>query len=155
MHRSATLRFLLAALASTAVVAACADDPNVPPSGVPGQYRATTFSSSAGGPTVDLLTLGASLTMTLDPDHTTTGRLVVPAAVSGGNGVDESLAGSWRQSNDTVYFDGPADTFVRDVPFVIRGAALEALYITPGGEVRVTLNKYGRLMVARALIPRG
>ena len=143
MHRSSIFRLLLAALASTAMVAACADDPNVPPPGVPGQYHATTFATTNGGPTVDLLALGASFTMVLARDHTTTGRLIVPAAASGGNGVDESLAGSWRQSNDTVYFDGPADTFVRDVPFVVRGASLEAQYNTPGGQVRVTLSKYG------------
>jgi hypothetical protein len=143
MHRIPTARLLLAALASASLAAACADDPNVPPAGVPGQYHATTFAVSSGGPAVNLLALGASFAMTLAADHTTNGRLFIPAAAAGGSAVDESLTGSWRQSNDTVYFDGPADTFVRDVPFVVRGASLEAEYATPGGHLTATLSKYG------------
>jgi len=134
---------LLLATAVIAVATACADDPNVPAAGVPGEYHATTFTVSSGGPAVNLLASGASLTMTLFPDHTTTGRLVVPAAVAGGIAVDESLAGTWRQSNDTVHFDESADTFVRDVPFVVRGNSLGAAYTTPGGQLLVTLSKYG------------
>jgi hypothetical protein len=143
MHLTLKPRFLLVALAAASLAAGCADDPNVPLPGVPGQYHATAFTTSDGGPAVNLLALGASFAMVLFPDHTTSGRLFIPAEVMGGNAIDESLAGSWRQSNDTVYFDGPADTFVRDVPFVVRGASLEAEYVTPGGEVAVTLSKYG------------
>ena len=142
MHLTRTTRFLLAA-ATLAIASGCAEDPNVPPPGVPGSYHATTFTVSSGGPAVNLLAMGASFTMTLGADHTTTGRLLIPSSITGGDAVDESLAGSWRQSNDTVYFDGPADTFVRDVPFVVRGASLAAEYATPGGQLLVTLSKYG------------
>ena len=141
MHLTRSSRFLLAA--TLTIASGCADDPNVPPAGVPGSYHATTFTLASGGPAVNLLAVGASMTMTLTPDHATTGRLVVPAAVAGGTAVDESLTGTSRQSNDTVYFDGPADTFVRDVPFVVRGASLTGHYDPPGGQILVTLSKYG------------
>ena len=141
MQPTRTSRLLLAA--TLAIASGCAEDPNVPPPGIPGSYHATTFTLSSGGPAVNLLASGASLSMSLLSDNTTTGRLVIPASVTGGEAIDESLAGSWRQSNDTVYFDGPADTFVRDVPFVVRGASLAGEYAPPGGQLRVTLSKYG------------
>ena len=140
MHVLLVSRILLAA-AAAAVVGGCADDPNVPPAGVPGAYHATAFTLSPGGPALNLLALGASFSITLAEDRTTAGRLVIPAAVTGGETLDESLSGSWRQSNDTVYFSGPADTFVRDVPFVIRGATLVAGETTPEGTLQVTLSK--------------
>ena len=133
-----------ASLGAAVLSSACADDPNVPPAGVPGVYHATKFALSSGGQTVNLLALGASLAVTLADDHTTTGRLLVPAALAGGTAVDESLAGSWRQSSDTVYFAGPADTFIRDVPFLIRGATLTGEQSTSDGRLQVTLSKYGR-----------
>lgn len=142
MHLTRTTRFLLAA-ATLATASGCAEDPNVPPAGVPGSYHATTFTLSSGGPAVNLLALGASLTMTLGADHTTTGRLVIPASITGGEKIDDSLAGTWRQSNDTIYFDHPADTFVRDIPFVVRGGALAGEFASPDGQVLLTLSKYG------------
>ena len=142
MHLSRSSSLLFAA-AILAVAGACAEDPNVPVPGVPGSYHATTFTLSSGGPAINLLALGASLTMTLGADHTTTGRLVVPATVTGGEKIDDSLAGTWRQSNDTVYFDHPADTFIRDIPFVVRGGSLAGEFASPDGKVAVTLSKYG------------
>ena len=144
MYQHMTSRLLLIATAAATLATACAEDPNVPPLGVPGAYHATAFSlATGGGPAYDLLASGASLTMTLAPDHTTTGRLFVPAQYAAGAAVDESLVGTWRQSNDTVYFDGPADTFVRDVPFIVRPNSLWAEYDPPGGQLRVTIMKYG------------
>lgn len=141
MHLTRTSRILLAF--ALAAASGCAEDPNVPTPGVPGSYHATTFTVSSGGPAVNLLALGAAFTMTLGADHTTTGRLVIPAAITGGEPIDESLEGSWQQGHDTVYFDGPADTFVRDIPFVVRGASLAGEYASPGGQLLVTLSKYG------------
>ena len=142
MHLTRSSSFLFAA-AILAIAGGCADDPNVPVPGVPGSYHATTFSLSSGGPAVNLLALGASLTMTLAADQTTTGRLVVPAAITGGEKIDDSLAGTWRQSHDTVYFDHPADTFIRDTPFVVRAGSLAGEFTSPDGTVLVTLSKYG------------
>ena len=120
---------------------ACADDPIVPPAGAPGDYRATKLALSTSGPPVNLLAVGASLSLTLADDHTTSGRLQLPAAATGGEPVDVSLSGSWRQSNDTVFFSGPADTFIRNVPFLLRGATLVADNTESGTRVQVTLTK--------------
>lgn len=121
---------------------ACADDPDVPAAGLPGVYQATSFTVAApGAPAVNLLAAGAALRISLGSDHNTSGRLTVPATVTGGPAIDESLAGSWRESHDTVYFDGPADTFVRDVPFIVRGATLSAEEVAPELHLQVTLSK--------------
>lgn len=135
---------LSVAVLALAAIGACADDPNVPPVpvAVGGQYHATTFTLSLGGPAISLLTLGASINITLAPDHTTTGRLIVPAAAAGGEAIDEDLAGTWRQSSDTVYFSQSADTFIRDVPFVVHGATLVGHQEEPDGSVDVTLSHY-------------
>jgi hypothetical protein len=142
MHLTRISRILLAA-GTLAFASACAEDPNVPPAGVPGSYHATSFTLSSGGPAVNLLALGASFTMTLGADHTTTGRLIIPPSVTGGENIDQDLTGSWRQSNDTVYFDHPADTFVRDIPFLVRGGSLSGEWASPGGQLVITLSKYG------------
>ena len=134
------VRRAAAVLAGAMLASGCADDPVVPPSGAPGDYTATRFTLSIGGPPVNLLAAGASISLTLAEDHTTTGRLQVPATV-GGEAIDESLAGTWRQSNDTVYFAGPADTFVRDLPFLLRGATLVADETDGGARLQVTLSK--------------
>ena len=143
MQFSRLPRFFLGALA-VATIGACADDPNVPPGSVPvgGQYHATTFTISPGGSPVNLLALGTSLVITLAPDHTTSGRLIVPAVVTGEEALDEDLAGTWRQSHDTVFFSQTADTFIRDVPFVVHGSALVGQIVDPEGRVDVTLDHY-------------
>jgi hypothetical protein len=131
---------IAALVAVITVASACADDPVVPSPGAPGDYAATRFAVSIGGPPVNLLAAGASISLTLAEDHTTTGRLLVPA-VAGNEAIDESLTGTWRQSNDTVFFAGPADTFIRDVPFLLRGATLVADYSDGSGRLQVTLSK--------------
>ena len=130
-----------AALLCGAVSAiACADDPVVPSPGAPGDYAATRLALSIGGPPVNLLAAGASISLTLAEDHTTSGRLRVPA-FAGSEEIDESLTGTWRQSNDTVFFAGPADTFIRDVPFLLRGATLVADNTDGTTRLQVTLSK--------------
>ncbi len=146
MRFSKWRNLLLTAAATLCVANACSDDPNGPPrntANVTGQYHATTFNLSSGQITISLLTLGASLDITLAPDQTTSGRLVVPAAAAGGEAIDEDLAGTWRQSNDTVYFSQTADTFIRDVPFVVQGSTLVGSETSAGDRVDVTLSHYG------------
>lgn len=138
---SAWPRLAIAASLLAIGASACADDPIVPPAGAPGDYRATRFALSMSGTPVNLLAAGASIALTLDEDHTTSGRLQLPASATGGEPIDANLTGSWRQSNDTVFFSGPADTFIRDVPFLIRGATLVADNTEGGTRLQVTLTK--------------
>ena len=135
-------RFLFyGACGAVALVLACADDPIVPAVGVPGQYHATRFTVARSGVPVNLLAVGASLSLVLADDHTTAGRLIVPAGAAGGTAIDQSLSGSWRASHDTVFFAGPADTFIRDVPFLVRGPMLVADDSAGGTRVQVMLSK--------------
>lgn len=129
------------AFAALALVLACADDPIVPAAGVPGQYHATRFTVARSGVPVNLLAVGASLSLVLADDHTTAGRLIVPAGGAGGTPIDQSLSGSWSASHDTVFFAGPADTFIRDVPFLVRGAMLVADDSAGDARVQVILSK--------------
>ena len=84
---------------------------------VAGDYRATTLSATQGNITTDLLELGSTLTMTLNADGTTEGRLLGPSLGEGGQDLDVDLAGTWTLTDSIVTFDQQGDTFVRDVPF--------------------------------------
>jgi hypothetical protein len=48
---------------------------------VAGSYQATTLTATQAGLTLDLLTLGSSLSLTLNQNGTTSGRLFAPALV--------------------------------------------------------------------------
>jgi hypothetical protein len=66
--------------------------------------------------------------ITLTADGATSGRLVIPDVPSDdGDGrtftLDASMAGTWTLDPDgrTVTLDQDADTFMRDIPLVVRG----------------------------------
>ena len=91
---------------------------------VAGTYQATTFTFNGGSGTTDLLATGASVTITLASDGTTSGRMVVPGVGAGGGDLDADLAGTWALTGVTVTFDQAADTFMRDVPFTAEPSRL-------------------------------
>lgn len=92
---------------------------------VAGSYRATTLTVTDDDSVVDALAVGASLDVVLEDDGTTTGSFVVPGRLSeSGQRESFDLAGTWTLSGDTVAFDHPADTFLRDMPFVFDGDRL-------------------------------
>src|SRR6188768_3220932 len=82
-------------------------------------YSAQLFMTTVGGTTTDQLARGATLTMTLSADRTTSGRLFVPGGAENGGNLDVSLAGtfSFDDARDAVAFSLPADTFLRDMTF--------------------------------------
>lgn len=88
-----------------------------------GSYQATTFTSTVDDQTTDHLDAGATLTLTLGDDGTTTGRLFVPGGAEDGGDLDAPLDGTWSfdADEDQVTFDHPADTFVRDMTFSAIG----------------------------------
>lgn len=124
-------------------LAACGDDPFVPTmDSIAGEYRATTLTATTGGVTVDALALGGTLTLDLDEDGTTTGRLFLPGLEEDGSDFDASLDGTWQLRGDVVTFDQGADTLIRDLEFEVRGSRLEAEETFSGGDrVRVVLSK--------------
>lgn len=99
--------------------AGCGDDDSFSPTveTVAGSYTATTFTLESPVGTVDLLTLGATVSVTLAEDGTTTGTLFVPGGNEDGSDLDASLEGTWTLSGSTVSFSQSEDTFIRDVDF--------------------------------------
>ncbi len=64
--------------------------------GVVGSYVATTFTLDQGGPLIDLLSAGSSLTLTLTSAGSTTGTLFVPASVAGGADFLADMSGTYQ-----------------------------------------------------------
>lgn len=82
-------------------------------------FGAITFTTTEDGETTDWLSEGATLEIELAANGTTTGHLFVPGADEDGRDLDADLAGSWTLKGDTVRFSQQADTFVRDMPFLV------------------------------------
>lgn len=118
----------VAVLTAALTLAACRSDSTAPEaSPIAGTYTATQLSVTEGGFSVDALGLGVSLTMTLTSPSAVSGTLIVPAAVSeSGRNEVNNLVGTFTQRADTVRFTQAADTFVRDIPFLVRGNTLVA-----------------------------
>jgi hypothetical protein len=124
----------------TLALAACDDDPTAPASPV-GTYEATSWTATEGSTTTDVLEAGGSFTITLTSQGTTTGRVFVPASVTGEGDFDADLAGTWTQSGSTIDFDHEADTFVRDMLFTLQGSTLVGDRTFSGVRVQVTLAR--------------
>ncbi len=118
------------------------DDPFSPTvENVAGTYEATALTVTAAGITVNALGLGASLTLVLNTDGTTTGRLLAPGLGEGGEDIDADLTGTWALTGSTVNFEHTSDTFIRDVPFTAERNRLRAEGTFEGAVVRATLTK--------------
>jgi hypothetical protein len=105
-------------------------------------YGATRFNTIIEGQTTNWLAKGAVLQINLSADGTTTGRLLVPGMDEGGGDFDKDLAGRWSLKGDTVHFEQSADTFVRDMPFLVRGNTLQGDGdFGNGNRIQVTFTK--------------
>jgi hypothetical protein len=108
---------------------------------VAGTYHATTFTFDGGSGATDLLAAGASVTVTLAPDGTTSGRMFVPGVGAQGGDLDADLAGTWTLSGTTVAFDHEADTFMRDTPFTATQSRLRGQQASSTEVVVLVLTK--------------
>ena len=112
-------------LAALLAPAACGGDDNgFSPTRetVAGGYTASVFTlTTPTGPadstTADLLALGASVDVFLDPAGTTSGRLFVPGTVVGGADIDEDLAGTWTLSGNIVTFNQTGGSLISGARF--------------------------------------
>jgi hypothetical protein len=121
---------------------ACGDDAFIPTEEtVAGTYTATTFLVTNTTPPTDLLALGMTLTLTLSPDGTTTGRLFLPGGGDNGVDLDEDLAGTWTLSGRSVNFDQSADTFVREAVFAVEEHILTTEGTFGDTSIRLVLTK--------------
>lgn len=133
-----------AGLALALALAGCGDDdgglgPTV--EDVAGSYSATSFLLISGDAEFDLLALGASVTATLAPDGTTTGRLFVPGGVGGEGEVDEDLAGTWSLSGTTVSFVPAASTLISELDFAVGPNTLTGEGVYMGAVLSLVLSK--------------
>lgn len=88
---------------------------------VAGGYHATTLVVIQGSSSTDLLLGGGLLTLNLDENGTTSGRLFIPGGGEGGGDLDVDLPGTWTLADSTVTFVQPdSDTFIRDMPFTAQ-----------------------------------
>lgn len=133
-----TVKFPAAILAAALTLAACSDGPTAgesPMQRLAGSYAEHTFTITESGRTTNLQAQGASLDIVLDSSGTTSGRLVVPGVL------DASMAGTWTLKADTVRFNQTADTFVRDMPFLLRAERLVGIQEFDGARIDVTLAR--------------
>lgn len=134
MHRSVVTMTVIFALFS-----AC-DDP-LTVNEISGSYEASTFTLTQDGSTDDLLAQGGSITLTLNADGTTSGRMFVPDGNEDGSDFDADLAGTWTLNGSRVSFDHPADTFIRDMSFTVDGSRLTGEATFDSATLRVVLER--------------
>jgi len=102
----------------------------------PGPYNSGTRCTTS-----DFLNLGATLTLTLNADGTTEGRLLAPGLDEEGGDVDVDLVGTWMLAGSIVTFDQPGDTFLPDLPFTADRDRLTGEETSAGTTTRVILTK--------------
>jgi hypothetical protein len=101
-----------------------------------GDFAAVSFFTDDGDLIVDWLAEGARLDITLLENGTTTGELYIPVPddlpaedyfepedVAQGFYLAD-LQGTWTLQGQTVRFDHPADTFIRDMDFLYNDGTL-------------------------------
>lgn len=139
------MRALISAMIAASLtlsLAACGDDAFSPTvENVSGSYTAQTFTATSGAGTLDLLALGAMISVTLDDDGTTTGELFVPGGGEGGEDLEADLEGTWTLTASTVTFNQDADTFLRDVEFTAEEDRLTAEGDFSGQALRLVLAR--------------
>lgn len=141
----ATFRTYRRFAALVVLLVACDNDPAAPSlalvDDVAGTYHATTFATQEAGVTTDRLAEGASITLTLNTQLTTAGRLFVPGGNEDGSDFDADLTGTWTLTGRTVGLEHSADTFLRDMSLVAEGTRLTGQATFGGVTVRVELSR--------------
>src|SRR5919107_6043542 len=128
-------------LFSLAGVLSCGDETD-PNEAIAGSYAASTFTvTPTGGAPQNALAAGASMDIFLASSGTTTGTLNVPATITGGAPIVESMSGTFSLSGSTVTFDQTADTFVRDATWTLGSNTLSTTFAESDGTVEVTLTR--------------
>ncbi|HEY9445272.1 MAG TPA: hypothetical protein VIQ25_18710 [Gemmatimonadales bacterium] len=129
------------------VLAGCggSDDNGFSPSvaTVAGTYNASKFTATSSSGTVNLLSLGATVHVVLNPDGTTTGHLSVPDVLGTGP-IDADLAGTWTLSGSTVTFSpNDPNSIIGDADFTAAQNSLEGDGTFEGTTLHLALAKTG------------
>jgi hypothetical protein len=129
------------AILAAAVVLGCGDSFTASTSSVAGNYTLQSFTTTDSTGTTNWVTAGATLTIALAANGTTTGHLFVPGGDVGGGDLNADMAGTWTLVGDIVTFSQAADTFVRNVPFVATANRLTGDQQFTSTRVRIALTK--------------
>jgi hypothetical protein len=105
-----------------------------------GSYKATTFVTTSAGAPRDELANGASFSVVLAPDGATSGHAQIPATPTS-PAFDADLAGTWTLTDSTITLTHAADTFIRDMPFRVRGKTLVGDQTFALTRIQVTLTR--------------
>jgi hypothetical protein len=106
------------ALSLSVALAGCGGDSFSPTvETIAGAYTASTFTVTGSDGTTDQLASGATVSVTLAEDGSTTGHVFVPGGAEDGGNFEADLAGTWSLAGTTVTFSQTADTFIRDIQF--------------------------------------
>jgi hypothetical protein len=99
-----------------------------------GTWLATTFEvAPTGQPPVNMLAAGATLGLNVANNFVVAGTLIVPATVTGSTTFTADMAGTATRTDNTVRFSQNADSFVRDLTFLLVENRLEARSQVLGG----------------------
>ena len=136
------MKHLALSFALVAVVG-CSADPFLPSfENMAGDYTAHVLLTSDNAGAVDWIACGATLTLGLGRDGTTSGHLFVPGGGEGGSDLNADMAGVWLLVGGKVSFGQTADTFVRNMDFVPSQDRLSGDHtFADGTRVRVVLTK--------------
>ncbi len=134
------VRGLLMLVAAVAI--ACSGDPFKPTTeNVVGDYSVQTLITTDTSGTVDWVATGATWTISLAANGTTSGHLFLPGAAEGGGDFNADMVGTWTLSGDSIQFDQAADSFVRDMAFAALENRLTGDHTFSGTRVRLALTK--------------
>ena len=111
------IRLLYALVACLALVVATGCRRPTDPDPLVGTWLATTFQvAPTGQPPVNMLAAGATLGLNVANNFVVAGTLIIPA----------DMAGTATRTDNTVRFTQNADSFVRDLTFLLVENRLEA-----------------------------
>jgi hypothetical protein len=114
--------------------AACSSDSDNDQPSLSGEYHATTFTVVPPGQSAkNVLAAGGSLTINISSTGNTSGTLEIPASITGGAALSESMVGTATKTGSLVTFTQTADTFVRDLTWTLSADGLAATNQAAGG----------------------
>ena len=132
----------ISSLLAVAAVVACSDSFKPSIENVAGSYTLQTLMSTDTAGTVDWMSAGATLTLSLSSNGTVAGHLFMPGAGESGADLEADMAGSWALVGGRVVMEQTADTFVRDMTWKpLLGGLLAAEKSFNGTLLRVQVQK--------------
>jgi hypothetical protein len=129
----------LASMSALLLGAACKEKDSTSPTAlhVPGNYRATTFTTTTAAGTQNILEAGGSVTAQFDPSGDVRGHVTIPE-----QSVNTNFAGTWKLKKTTVRLDPISSGILIDtLPYNVSGNSLVADTTLGGTRVRLVLVK--------------